>query len=190
VEPRDEGISLRERVLAIALAEPLVKEAHDITVFEQGGSVSVSLHLKFPPEVELREAHETAERVERAIRGRPGVRDVQTHLEPLERLLATATSGARSEQQSATEVARLIRELTGREAERVKVMSTDVGLVVFLSVAVDPSESLAAAHQLASELEEEIHRRIGGIAEVVVHTEPSARTGSPAAGEGFAPSGI
>ncbi|MGO9487844.1 MAG: cation diffusion facilitator family transporter, partial [Solirubrobacteraceae bacterium] len=36
VEPRNRGLELRDRVLAIALSEPLVKEAHDITVFEQG----------------------------------------------------------------------------------------------------------------------------------------------------------
>ena len=35
VEPRRRGLDLRDRVLAIALAEPLVKEAHDITIFEQ-----------------------------------------------------------------------------------------------------------------------------------------------------------
>ena len=35
VEPRRRGLDLRDRVLAIALAEPLVREAHDITIFEQ-----------------------------------------------------------------------------------------------------------------------------------------------------------
>ena len=87
VEPRRRGLDLRDRVLAIALSEPLVKEAHDITIFEQRGSSSVSLHLKFPADLDLRAAHEIAERVERAIRARPGVADVQTHLEPLERPL-------------------------------------------------------------------------------------------------------
>ena len=37
VEPRRRGLDLRDRVLAIALSEPLVKEAHDITIFEQRG---------------------------------------------------------------------------------------------------------------------------------------------------------
>ena len=39
VEPRRRGLDLRDRVLAIALAEPLVREAHDITIFEQGGAL-------------------------------------------------------------------------------------------------------------------------------------------------------
>ncbi len=87
VEPRRSGLGLRDRVLAIALSEPQVKEAHDITVYEDGDRASVSLHLKFPADLDLRGAHEIAERVEAAILERPGVEDVQTHLEPLERPL-------------------------------------------------------------------------------------------------------
>src|SRR5213082_565303 len=67
VEPRRWGLDLRDRVLAIALAEPLVLEAHDITIFEQDRSVNVSLHLKFAADLPLREAAETARRVEQAI---------------------------------------------------------------------------------------------------------------------------
>ena len=72
VEPRRRGLDLRERVLAIALAEPLVKEAHDITIFEHEGTTSVSLHLKFPADLDLQTAHDTAERIERAIAGAAG----------------------------------------------------------------------------------------------------------------------
>jgi cation diffusion facilitator family transporter len=82
VEPRRHGLDLRDRVLAIALGEPLVKEVHDITIFENGGSACVSLHLKFPADLALQEALAVTERVEQAIRARPGVSEVQTHLEP------------------------------------------------------------------------------------------------------------
>ena len=87
VEPRRLGLDLRDRVLSAALSEPLVKEAHDIIIFEQQGSASVSLHLKFPAEMDLGAAHDVAERVERTIGEMPGVNDVQTHLEPLEKPL-------------------------------------------------------------------------------------------------------
>jgi cation diffusion facilitator family transporter len=86
VEPRRDGLELRDRVLQIALEEPLVKEVHDVTVYEQDGQTSVSLHLKLPAELELASALAVAERVEHGIRARPDVADVQTHLEPLERL--------------------------------------------------------------------------------------------------------
>ncbi len=172
VEPRARGLDLRERVLAIALAEPLVKEAHDITIFEQDGSVSVSLHLKFPADLELGVAHEAAERVEQAIRARPRVSDVQTHLEPLERMLAAAPSDADADRELARAVQRLVRARTGRDPERVRLLSTEAGRVLFLTLAVGRGESLAGAHTLAGELEEELRQRLEGIADVVVHTDP------------------
>ena len=36
VEPSRRGLTLRDRVLAIALSEPAVSEAHDITIFDHG----------------------------------------------------------------------------------------------------------------------------------------------------------
>ncbi len=172
VEPRRRGLDLRDRVLAIALAEPLVKEAHDITLFEQQGATSVSLHLKFPADLDLQTAHETAERVEQAIRERPGVRDVQTHLEPLERTLGAVPSDKSADLQARREIERLVLERTGSRPRSVKLLSTDAGRVLFLTLGVEAGEPLSAAHRLAGELEEELHQRIGNIADVVVHTEP------------------
>jgi cation diffusion facilitator family transporter len=171
VEPRRRGLDLRDRVLAIALAEPLVKEAHDISIFEQQGGASVSLHLKFPADLDLRAAHETAERVEQAIRARPGVADVQTHLEPLERPLR-ARSPAPGDAALAAAVERVVRERTGGEPEKVRLLSTDAGHVLFVTLRVAPGESLSDAHRLASELEDDLHQQIDGLADVVVHTEP------------------
>ncbi len=172
VEPRRQGLDLRDRVLAIALSEPLVKEAHDITIFEQRGGTSVSLHLKFPADLDLQAAHEIAERVEQAIRARPGVADVQTHLEPLERPLAARPRLEPDDLRSARAIELLVRERTGSDPQRVRLLSTDAGRVLFLTVRVDERASLSDAHRLASELEEELRQRVGDIADVVVHTEP------------------
>ncbi|HWD11211.1 MAG TPA: cation diffusion facilitator family transporter [Solirubrobacteraceae bacterium] len=172
VEPRRRGLDLRDRVLSIALAEPLVKEAHDITIFEQDGRASVSLHLKFPAELGLGAAHEVAERVEREIRARPGVADVQTHLEPLEQPLRAGRADHRADASTREQVVRLVRERTGRAPALVKLLATDAGWVLFLTLTVGSAESLRAAHALAGELEEDLRRQIDDIADVVVHTEP------------------
>ncbi len=172
VEPRSRGLELRERVLAIALSEPLVKEAHDITVFEQGDEASVSLHLKFPDDLDLRSAHEISERVEQAIRRRPGVGDVQTHLEPLERPLRARPAGGAADGETIRAVQQLVRARTGGEAQRVRLLSTDAGRVLFLTLAGRGRESLTDAHELAGELEDELRQRIEGLADVVIHTEP------------------
>jgi cation diffusion facilitator family transporter len=172
VEPRRRGLHLRERVLAIALAEPLVMEAHDITIFEQQDSVSVSLHLKFPADLDLHEAAEIAGRVERSIRAGTGVGAVQTHLEPLERTLSARAADAHADREATTQVARLVRERTGLVPQNVKLLSTEAGRVLFLTLSVNADETLASAHALAGELEEELRQQIADIAEVVIHTEP------------------
>jgi cation diffusion facilitator family transporter len=172
VEPRRQGLDLRDRVLAIALAEPLVKEAHDIMIFEQPGAVSVSLHLKFPADLELREAHEIAERIERQIAERPGVGEVQTHLEPLERPLHARPPDEAADRDAEVLIERLVCERTGSGPRRLRLLSTDAGRVLFLTVAVDQGASLTDAHALAGELEDELRRRVSDIADVVVHTEP------------------
>jgi divalent metal cation (Fe/Co/Zn/Cd) transporter len=172
VEPRRSGLDLRDRVLAIALAEPLVREAHDITIFEQQGSSSVSLHLKFPAELDLRTAHEIAERVEQAIRARPDVADVQTHLEPLERTLTARPPDEDANVRAKHDIERIVRERTGAHPQKVRLLSTDAGRVVFLSLRVEPGATLADAHGLAGELEEELRQQVPDIADVVVHTEP------------------
>jgi divalent metal cation (Fe/Co/Zn/Cd) transporter len=71
------------------------------------------------------------------------------------------------------EIERLVRERTGKGPERIKLLSTDAGRVVFLTLEVDQRESLTAAHRLASELEEELRQRVPDIADVVIRTQPS-----------------
>ena len=172
VEPRRWGLDLREQILAIALAEPLVLEAHDITIFEQDGSVNASLHLKFPADLPLRDAAEVARGVEQAIHATLGVAAVQTHLEPLERPLSAQPPDAGDEGQARHQIERIVHEHTGARPQSVKLLATDTGRVVFLTLGVDRDQSLSDAHRLAGELEDELRQRIPDIADVVIHTQP------------------
>ncbi len=170
VEPRRSGLDLRDRILAITLSEPLVKEAHDIAIFENGGSASVSLHLKFPADLPLQEALAVAERIEQAIRARPSVSEVQTHLEPLERPLSARQATTATDLDTIREIERIVLERTGKEPRRTKLLCTEAGRVIFLTLSVGAETSLVDAHQLAGELEEALRLQIPDIADVVVHT--------------------
>jgi cation diffusion facilitator family transporter len=172
VEPQSHGLDLRDQVLAIALSEPEVLEAHDVTIFEHGDRVSVSLHLKFSADSSLREAHAVAERVEAAIRQLEPVSDVRTHLEPLEQPIAPNPTQARNDSETIDAVRKLVRDEMGKDARDVRVLPTERGIVVFLTVSVSTRASLAEAHQRASELEEALRKRLPQIDDVVVHTEP------------------
>ena len=54
----------------------------------------------------------------------------------------------------------------------MKLLSTNAGRVVFITLGAPAGESLADAHRLAGELEEQLRLEISGIADVVIHTEP------------------
>ena len=173
IEPRRRGLDLRDRVLAAALSEPLVREAHDITIYEHGGRCSVSLHIKLPDDVALEEAHDAAERIEAAIGRERGVVDVQTHLEPMEHPVAVMPTGARSDEELERNIRRLVQRRTRRAPTQTRLLHTDAGLVVFLTLGLDAHVSLPDAHKLASELEEDLRAQYPFIADVVVHTEPA-----------------
>ena len=174
LEPRRRGLDLRDRVLAVALAEPLIREAHDITVYEHDGLVSVSLHLKMAPDIPVAEAHDVAERVESALRKEPGVQDVHTHLEPLEQPVAARPDddGERPDEAERHRIARLVLDRTGSEPRELRLLHAAGGLVVFVSVVVPPAMPLPQAHDLASQLEDDIRNGQAHIQDVVVHTEP------------------
>jgi len=171
VEPRRSGLDLRDRILAIALAEPLVKEVHDITIYEQNGSAGVSLHLKFPADLDLHAALAVTERIEQAIRARPGVSEVQTHLEPLERPLIARPATTSTDLDAMREIKRIVLQWTGTEPRGTTLFRTEAGRVIFLTLGVGTETSLVDAHQLGGELEEELRQQVPDIADVIVHTE-------------------
>jgi cation diffusion facilitator family transporter len=167
VEPR-EDVALRERAQAAALGVPRIREVHNITVLDVGGATELSLHLKLPGELPLEEAHAVAEEVERAIHAAvPEVAAVHTHIEPL------GEQGVGTEVEAdAAAVERIVREATGAPPRALRFLRTDDGLVAHLTLGLDSTESLSAAHRRASTVEQRIHDELPEIADVVVHTEP------------------
>jgi cation diffusion facilitator family transporter len=170
VEPVEEA-ELRERAHAAALAVPRVREVHNVTVLSGDGRTEVSLHLKLPGDLPLEDAHAVATSVERAIANAlPEVDSVQTHVEPL-----SEEAGMRPAAGTAVDeatVAGIVVEETGRSPKELRFLQTDEGLFAFLTLSLEPGETLAGAHDLASRIEERIRTACPRIAELIVHTEP------------------
>ena len=172
LEPRRRDLDLRDQALAAAFAEPLVRDVHDIAIYKHAGRAGVSLHLKLDPDVSLSEAHEVAERVEAALRADPGVDDVHTHLEPLERPLTARDETEASDEAERERIASLVEQRTGHPPRDLRLLHTDGGLVVFVSLVAGSEIGLRDAHELASRLEDDIREAQPHMADVVVHTEP------------------
>ena len=173
LEARREGLDLRDRTLAIALGEPHVREDHDIVIYNHDGRESVSLHLKMDPMLSLADAHDVARRVEATLAAQPEVAEVHTHLEPLERPLAVQEdSQLEGDDAERRRIERLVVGRTGRDPRELRLLHTEGGLVVFVTVLAGEETSLGEAHLLASRLEDDIREASPHIADVVVHTEP------------------
>ena len=173
VEPAEARGELGEQALAAALRVPGVREVHNVAVLDLDGHTEVSLHLKLPGSLTLAEAHEIAERVEHEIRfSLREVDSVQTHIEPLsEPASVTPVPDGVLESESRA-VREIVRETTGIDPRELRFLSTERGLVAFLTLAMAPERALAEAHASASEVEERIRRDHPEIVDVIVHTEP------------------
>jgi len=173
VEPAPEDAALRERILAAALTVPRVREMHNIRVVSVDDGLQVALHLKLPQDLTLETAHEVASQVERAISDAvPEVVSVQTHLEPLREPAAGRAPAGANVEADAERIRRIVEGRTGAPPREVRFLQTEDGLVAFLTLGLDPEVTLADAHALASEVEEDVRRALPELADVSVHTEP------------------
>jgi cation diffusion facilitator family transporter len=170
VEPVEEA-ELRERAHAAALEVPRVREVHNVTVLSGDGRTEVSLHLKLPGDLPLEDAHAVATSVERAIaEAMPEVDAVQTHVEPLSKEAGMRPAAGTAVDEAT--VVRIVAEETGHSPRELRFLQTDEGLYAFLTLSLEPDETLAGAHGLASRIEERIRVACPRIAELIVHTEP------------------
>ncbi len=173
VEPSEEDAVTRELAHAAAMGVRRVREIHNISVLHVDGRTEVSLHLKLPGEMPLDDAHRLASEVERAIQDAlPGVDSVRTHLEPLAEEAEGRAPARGDVAHDAEAVTRIVVDRTGAPPRELRFLQTVDGLVVFLTLGLDPAVALADAHARASEVEERVRSELPGIAEIIVHTEP------------------
>jgi cation diffusion facilitator family transporter len=173
VEPAPDHAALRERISAAALTVPRVREMHNIRVVSVEDGLEVSLHLKLPRDLTLEAAHEVASQVEQAIgEAVPEVVSVQTHLEPLSEPEAGRAPAGAGVDADTERIRGLVSARTGSQPREVRFLQTEDGLVAFLTLGLDPGCTLAEAHGLASEVEEDVRRALPELADVSVHTEP------------------
>ena len=173
VEPGEEDAVIRELAQAAAMRVPRVREIHNVSVVHVDGRTELSLHLKLPGDLSLDDAHAVASEVERAIeQALPTVDAVRTHLEPLTEEAVGRSPAGFEVARDAQAVTQIVAERTGAAPRELRFLRTVDGLVVFLTLGLDPAAPLADAHARASEIEERIRTELPGIADVIVHTEP------------------
>ncbi len=167
-EPAMGTANLREQIMATALADPAVGDVHDIRIYTKANNTSiVTLHIKLDPEISLQNAHQVSERVETAVAHLvPEIISVYSHLEPLESPVALRDAPVQGSLEGS------IERILGRPPLRLEVRQSEVGPVALLTITTEPGARLAAAHELAGDLERDLRLEHPELADVVVHTEP------------------
>jgi len=173
-EPRAlDDETVRERVMLIARNSGLA--VHHVAVQAIGDRLSVSTDLEVEGALPIAAAHETASRLEEAIREELGPNvEVETHIEPLPAvLLAGRDATAERVTEIGDALTALAADLTGLgEVHEVRVRETSDGEIVNFHCRVDPALSVSAVHDLVDGVERGLRRRFPTIARVIGHAEP------------------
>jgi cation diffusion facilitator family transporter len=178
VEPMDAEGSLRERATAAALTVPEVREVHNVQVMHIGDTYELTLHVKVPPDQTLEQAHETVDRVERAIcTAVPELKRVYTHIEPLAETDWTLKPPRDEVAADRGAIEDVVRRYTGAAPQEIRFRDSERGRIAFITVNLPGEQPLRAAHRRAGLIEEAIRERCPDLADVVVHTEPSEESG-------------
>ncbi len=173
-EPRAlDDETVRERVMLIARNSGLA--VHHVAVQALADRLSVSADLEVEGTLPLSAAHDTASRLEEAIREELGPDvEVETHIEPLPAVLL---SGRDASAARVAEIGEALAALAAGlaslgEVHDVRVRETADGEIVNFHCGVDPTLSVSAVHDLVDGIEGGLRRRFPAIARVIGHAEP------------------
>jgi len=168
VEPSVGGEAPNERVAAAALRVPGVVEVHNITVLEQPGSGrAITLHVRLPAAMAMREAAGIVELLKREIRSEFGVARVFAHVEPSALGAHPARDVGADEPELVRAAETAVRSVAGEGAE-VVVYRQEGRLLVVTSVPGLAGQSVREAHTLASHVEDAVRDALDLIDDVIV----------------------
>jgi cation diffusion facilitator family transporter len=173
-EPRAlDDETVRERVMLIARNAGLA--VHHVAVQALAGRLSVSADLEVEGTLALAAAHETASRLEEAIREELGPHvEVETHIEPLPAVVLAGRDAADARVEEIGQVLATLASGIAKvgEVHDVRVRETADGEIVNFHCRVDPELTVSAVHDLVDGVEHGLRRRFPSITRVIGHAEP------------------
>ena len=176
-EPRaPQGEHLFEAIRAVAQRMGL--GIHDLSALQQQGQLFVELHLEVDENLSLRDAHRQATKLEEGIRElRDGPIEVNIHIEPLGRQIATPDSGAGEMKQLSRSVEQFLNSLPAEFDELVNchdVRTRQVAhhILVSCHCAMKGALPITQIHDVLATLEDRVKERFPQIHRVTIHPEP------------------
>jgi cation diffusion facilitator family transporter len=175
VEPSTGAEAPNERVAAAALRVPGVVETHNISVLEQGsGGRAITLHVRLPQDMPMREAARTVEQLKREIRSEFGVARVYAHVEPSALGAQPARDIGAEQPQLVRAASEAVTRVAGQGAAEVVVYRQGERLLVVTSLRAEPGRSVREAHVLASRVEDAVRDALDSVDDVIVEVSADA----------------
>jgi divalent metal cation (Fe/Co/Zn/Cd) transporter len=151
---------------------------HEIWAHRYNDDLALEMHVGVDPRLSLSEAHELVDKLEQDIPIRlTEVKWVHTHIE-------LATTQVQQASGASIQVSSEMRSIVERAVADIPYLfnphnihlrrnpaDSDL-LYMSLECTVEPDLPVTQAHQLASQLESELSRRLQNVADISVHLEP------------------
>jgi cation diffusion facilitator family transporter len=177
-EPRaPQGEHLFEAIRAVAQRKGLA--IHDVTALQQDGKLFIELHLEVDENLSLREAHRQATELEgEVLKIRDGSADVNIHIEPLGRHIATPDTGIGEMKQLSHLVEDFINTLPAEFDELVNchdvhVRQVEHHILASCHCTMKGALPITQVHDVTAALEDRVKEKFPQIARVTIHPEPA-----------------
>jgi len=176
-EPRaPQGEHLFEAIRAVAQRMGLA--IHDVTALQHAGQLFIELHLEVDENLSLRDAHRQATALEEGIRKlRDGATDVNIHIEPLGRHIATPDAGAGEMKQLSRSIEDFLNGLPSEFDELVnchdvRVRQVEHHIMASCHCTMRGALPITQVHDVTATLEDRVKAHFPQIYRVTIHPEP------------------
>jgi cation diffusion facilitator family transporter len=170
VEGQSRPSDLVERVHAAAARNGGVRDLHNVTVErETDGSLHLTMHAKLPGDMTLANASLASAELERTLRTElPDANRVDIHLEPMEPHVVSGEDVTSRRAQLAAKMREVVEAHPEvRRCVDVELSDRHHRIYAHVVAELDGDVSLEHAHQVESELEQQIRRALPEVHEVV-----------------------
>jgi divalent metal cation (Fe/Co/Zn/Cd) transporter len=151
---------------------------HDVTALQHAGQLFIELHLEVDENLSLREAHRQATELEEGIRKlRDGSTDVNIHIEPLGRHIATPDAGAGEMKQLSQAIEDFLNTLPSEFDELVnchdvRVRQVEHHILASCHCTMRGALPITQVHDVTAALEDRVKEKFPQIHHVTIHPEP------------------
>lgn len=173
-EPIESSAAFRPEHI-VAVAEEHGARVHDLAIHETNKGWALTVHLSWPQEISLSDAHDHATKIEKALKKKfPRLASVQTHLESL----VDRTDARRDITGRQKKFIKNLRKIALEEngvlaCKNVRILEGKGSWFLAITCSLESDLSLIEAHEIASRLEQRLRALDTRIKSVAVHTEPN-----------------